>query len=111
MSAEARVPGSAYVKGCVSPLCFDTPAIADTPRWAADGFRGALFGFPANSFVYKMQSELKLATREAQLRIRRSKVDATKLQKTYNECIRKRCIDDDISSTIRALMERNFGVL
>ena len=77
---ENFVSAEAYVDGCVSPVCFDSPAIADTLRWATGGFNGSLFGLASNSFAYKLQPSLSLASSEASLRIERSQI----LPRIYN---------------------------
>ena len=111
VSAEAHVPGTAYVKGCVSPLCFDTPAIADTLRWAADGFKGTLFGLPANSFAYKLQPALSVASAEASRKIKLSQDPSKKIQRTFSESIRRRCLDADITCAVEAVVLKHFGVV
>jgi hypothetical protein len=105
--AEEFVPGKSYVNGCVSPACFDSPAIVDTLRWADGGFVGTLFGLPRNSFVYKLQPLLCEAAREAKLRIVASRLPA---QTTFSELIRKRCVDADITPIVGKIISRNFGV-
>ena len=47
--AERSVPVQLFCQGCISPACFDSPAIAATLRWASGGFKGALYGLPQNS--------------------------------------------------------------
>jgi hypothetical protein len=107
--AENFVSAEAYVDGCVSPVCVDSPAIADTLRWAAGGFNGSLFGLAPNSFAYKLQPSLSLASREALRRIERSKNSAESIQKTFSESIRKRCIDAGITLAVDAAVFKHFG--